>query len=175
MNHKALPFRSIQDWSFIFIILFFVLSFIDRRFGILGLVCLAVPLVLALLGYGRLHCSHVCPRGSFFSKVLRHVSMERKLPPFFRSLEFRYGVLVFMALCLTGNVFRHYPDLVAMANGMFQVMTASFAVGAIFGIFFKPRSWCTFCPIGFSASLIKEAQDEQAERRKAVQMKQESD
>jgi polyferredoxin len=165
MNRKPLPFRSIQNWSFIFLILFFVLSFIDRRFGILGLVCLAVPFVLALLGYGRLHCSHVCPRGSFFSKVVSRISVGHKLPPFFRSLEFRYGVMVFMAICLTGNVFRFYPDLVAMANGMFQVMTASFAVGTIFGIFFKPRSWCTFCPIGFSTGLIKEAQTQSAERK----------
>lgn len=167
MTRKSIPFRSIQDWSFIFLILFFVLSFIDRRFGILGLVCLAVPLILALLGYGRLHCSHVCPRGSFFGKVVSRISMERKLPPFFRTLEFRYAALVLMAMCLVGNVFRFYPDLTAMANGMFQVMTASFAVGTILGIFFKPRSWCTFCPIGFSASLIKEAQDQHKIRRKS--------
>jgi len=164
MKSKKVTFHSIQDWSFVFLILFFVLSFIDRRFGILGLVCLAVPLVLALLGYGRLHCSHICPRGSFFSKVVGKISLGHKLPPFFRSTGFKYGMLVFMALCLTGNVFRYFPDWVAMANGMFQVMTVTFAIGTILGIFFKPRSWCTFCPIGYTSGLIKEAQQKTVNR-----------
>ena len=156
---KTATFRSIQDWSFIFLILFFGLSFIDRRFGLVGLVCLATPLVLSLLGYGRLHCSHLCPRGSFFGKFVKYVSLGNKLPRFFRSEEFRIGLLFFMIVCMTGNVIRFIPDWLAVANGMFQIMTASFLVGIVFGIIYQPRSWCTFCPIGYATTLIKDAQN----------------
>jgi len=155
MKRKTIAFKSIQDWSFIFLILFFILSFIDRRFGILGLVCLSIPLVLSLLGYGRVHCSHICPRGSFFGKVVKFISIGHKLPSYFRSQEFKVGLLIFMIICMTGNVLRFFPDWIAMANGMFQIMTGSLIIGIVFGIIFKPRSWCTFCPIGYASGLIK--------------------
>lgn len=162
---KKLPFDSIQDWSFILMIVFFVLSFIDRRFGILGLVCLAVPIVLSLLGYGRTHCSHICPRGSFLSKVVGRISLKNKLPKLFRSDVVKYGLLVFFFMCMFGNVLRFFPDWIAMANGMFQIMVGSLFVGIVFGFIFQPRSWCTFCPIGTFTSEIQAIQIENQEKR----------
>lgn len=168
---KKIPFDSIQDWSFIILIAFFVLSFIDRRFGILGLVCLAVPIVLSLLGYGRGHCSHICPRGSFFGKVVKHISLKKKMPKFFRNEVFKYGLMVFFFVCIFGNVLRYYPDWVRMANGMFQIMVVSLFVGIVFGFIFQPRSWCAICPIGMLTGEIQAIQIENQQAREKRKQK----
>ncbi len=168
---KKLKFESIQDWSFIIMIAFFVLSFIDRRFGILGLVCLAVPILLSLFGYGRAHCSHLCPRGSFLGKVVKHISLKNKLPKFFRSDIVRYGLMVFFFVCIGGNVLRFFPDWIAMANGMFQIMVASLFVGIIFGFLFQPRSWCAICPIGMLTGEIQAIQQENHDNREKRKQK----
>ena len=33
-------------------------------------------------------------------------------------------------------------------------MFASFVVGVLMGVFFKPRSWCQVCPMGHATGLI---------------------
>ncbi len=163
---RKFSFESIQDWSFILMIAFFVLSFIDRRFSILGLVCLAVPIVLSLLGYGRAHCSHLCPRGSFLGKFVKLISLKRKLPKFFRSDEVKYGLMVFFFVCIFGNVLRYFPDWLRMANGMFQIMVASLLVGIVFGFFYQPRSWCAVCPVGTLMGEIQGIQTANQEKRR---------
>lgn len=167
---KKLPFDSIMDWSFIIMLIVFGLSFIDHRFGILGLLCLAVPIVLALLGYGRAHCTHLCPRGSFLGKVVKFISLKKKLPKFFRDENVRFGLIVFFVMCMLGNVLRYFPDWVRMANGMFQIMVASLFIGIVFGVIFHPRSWCAFCPVGALTGEIQKAQlKQQAKKVKPVQ------
>ena len=46
----------------------------------------------------------------------------------------------------SGSVF---PDWVAQFGfGFYSVMLTSFLIGLIVMIFFKPRTWCSFCPMG---------------------------
>ena len=38
---------------------------------------------------------------------------------------------------------------------MFRFMTMSLAIGILMGVVFKPRSWCTVCPMGTGTGLIQ--------------------
>ena len=41
-----------------------------------------------------------------------------------------------------------------IAFALFRFMFASFVVGVLMGVFFKPRSWCQVCPMGHATGLI---------------------
>lgn len=146
--------RSIMSWSWILIVAFFALSFWDERFGLLGFVCMLVPIGLALSGRGKVHCSHYCPRGSFFGKFLSLVSLKRTMPRFMTTKWFRHAFLVFMltrfGFCLYRLGFEN------IAFGMFRFMLSSFILGIVLGIVFLPRSWCKVCPMGHTAGMIRD-------------------
>ena len=40
------------------------------------------------------------------------------------------------------------------AFGFYSIMLTSTIIGLVFMIFFKPRSWCVFCPMGTMTQLI---------------------
>lgn len=154
MKRKKLPFNSIQDWSFIFIILFFILCFIHPMFGLFGFVCMFVPMILALTGYGKSHCSHICPRGSFLGFFLQKISLRNKLPKFCRTTLFKALVLSWMMSMFVINIITSWPSVIALASGMFRMMFMSFIIGVVLGIIYIPRSWCQICPMGFGSGLL---------------------
>ncbi|TCK93270.1 hypothetical protein EDC19_1461 [Natranaerovirga hydrolytica] len=168
-NNKK--FRNHQGWSWILIIAFFVLSIFDFRFGILGLLCMAAPLYHALRGRGKLHCSKYCPRGSFLGRFMQYVSLNHTLPKFMRTRKFKHLLLIYMISMFTFSIiytgihtefaFRELSFVV------FRFMGVSFIVGILFGIFFKPRSWCQVCPMGHGTALISQLQKNSSKAKKA--------
>lgn len=46
------------------------------------------------------------------------------------------------------------PWLVQFAYGFYSMMLTSNLIGIIFMILYKPRTWCTFCPMGTMTQLI---------------------
>ncbi|SHE33293.1 4Fe-4S binding protein [Alkalibacter saccharofermentans] len=146
--------KNIQSWSYVIIIGFFVLSFIDHRFGILGLVCMGHPIFLAFKGHGKAHCSKVCPRGSFFGKFLPKISMNNPLPKSWRTTKVKNAALILMASVFTVMMALRGRGFTEIATILFRMMFMSFLIGALMGIIFKPRSWCQICPMGHGAYLI---------------------
>ncbi|NTW71736.1 MAG: 4Fe-4S ferredoxin [Eubacteriaceae bacterium] len=146
--------KNIQSWSYVIILGFFILSFLDRRFGIFGLVCMGHPVYLALKGHGKAHCSKVCPRGSFFGNVLDKISMNNTLPKSWRTKKVKNGILVLMIFAFSWLSIRSGGGFVEIATVIFRMMFISFLIGTLLGIIFKPRSWCQVCPMGHGAYLI---------------------
>lgn len=146
---------SIVKWSWIIIIVFFVLSFIDVRFAIGGLLCMISPIGFALAGKGKRHCSHYCPRGSLFGKFLPIVSMKNSLPKFMTKKWFKHGLLIFMIGAFGFYLVRFGWGFENIGNAIFSIMLRSFLVGIVFGIVFMPRSWCKICPMGHAAGMIR--------------------
>ena len=72
--------KSHMEWSWILMVIFFVLSIVNIYFGILGLFCMLTPFIYTFKGHGKLHCSHYCPRGSLFGKYLQKISINKPLP-----------------------------------------------------------------------------------------------
>jgi hypothetical protein len=149
--------QSHQNWSWIIIITFFILGFLDTRFGILGFICMGAPIYHALKGEGKIHCSKYCPRGSFLGKFLQRLSLQNQLPAYMRTRMAKNILLGIMmtvfsiSMIHTGFVFEK------MAFALFRFMGMSFVIGILMGVFFKPRSWCAVCPMGHGAGLISEA------------------
>lgn len=148
--------KSLLGWSWIGILLFFALSFVDIRFALLGFLCMAAPITFALLGKGKVHCSHYCPRGSFFGRFLKSISLNHTLPRFMCTKAFKNGLLAFMAGAFAFCLYRMGFGYDRIAATLLRMMLVSFAAGTIMGIYYMPRSWCKVCPMGHAAGLIRD-------------------
>ena len=97
--------------------LYLALGFFNILFAWLGLICFAVPLVLALTGHGKIYCNRYCGRGQLFGILGKKFSRNRPIPAWLRSKWFRYGFLAFFMfmfgrmLFATYNVFTGAADL----------------------------------------------------------------
>ncbi len=154
MAKHLLKLKSHMDWSWILIVGFFALSVLHFAFGLLGFACMITPMVHAFKGKGKIHCSHYCPRGSFFGKFLPSVSTGRKLPDFMRTKWFKNLLLGAMVSMLTLAMVHADGNLVKMGFALLRFMVASSVVGVLMGIFFKPRSWCQVCPMAHATTII---------------------
>ena len=151
---KKLPFQSIQNFSFIIIVLFFVLSLLAPIFGLFGLVCMVVPVGLAIAGYGKAHCSHICPWGSFFGRILSYVSMKRKaLPHFMRTKPFKTVLPVWMAGMFMISIVTTVDDLTLLGSAIFRMMFISFIVGALYGNILSAKIMVSHLPHGIRCRL----------------------
>lgn len=146
--------KNQQHWTWIIIISFFILGFLDSRFGILGLVCMGTPIYHALRGEGKVHCSKYCPRGSFLGKFLDKLSMQNQLPAYMRTKKAKNILLIIMITVFSFSMYHTGFVFDKMAFAILRFMLMSFIIGILMGIFFKPRSWCVVCPMGHGAGLI---------------------
>jgi len=135
-------------------VLFLTLSIIDYRFGVLGFICMGAPIYHALRGRGKIHCAKHCPRGSLLGKFLQKISMNNTLPKFMKTKKFKTGLLMLMLSVFAFGMLHTGGDPGKIAFTMFRFMTSSLIVGIIMGVFFKPRSWCAVCPMGYGTVLI---------------------
>ncbi|SHH29542.1 4Fe-4S binding protein [Clostridium grantii] len=148
--------KSHQSWSWIFMVLFILLSILDIRFGILGFICMTMPMYHAIKGRGKIHCSHYCPRGSILQKFLKEISFNNTLPTPFRK-HGKKVLITIMIILFSFSMYHAGPNIYRIGFALFRFMTASFALGIIMGVIFKPRSWCQVCPMGYAAELITKA------------------
>jgi len=156
---------SHMKWSWIIIVTFFALSTFDIRFGILGILCMTMPIVHALRGRGKIHCVKYCPRGSFLGRFLAKLSFNRPLPKFMMSKQFKNLLLAFMGAVLLYALYHTQGDFHKLSHAFYRFMGISFIVGITIGILFKPRSWCVVCPMGHATSLITEIQGFQSQKK----------
>ena len=146
--------KSHMAWSWIIMVIFLMLSILDLRFGLGAVLCMTMPMVHALRGHGKIHCSHYCPRGSLFGRFLQRISLRNTLPNFMRTRAFKNGLLSLMVLMLSISLTHNHHSIQAVGMALFRFMSASLAVGLVLGVFYQPRSWCQICPMGHATGLI---------------------
>ena len=150
--------KSHMKWSWIIIVAFFILSTLNIRFGILGILCMTMPLIHALRGRGKVHCIKYCPRGSFLGRFLKKISFNRSLPKFAKTKLFKNILLLVMISVLSYALYHTQGNLLKLSHAFYRFMGISFIVGITIGIIFSPRSWCVVCPMGHATTLIKDIQ-----------------
>ena len=143
-----------RKWHWTLIVMFFTLSIFNTWFGLLGIICMGSPIAQALKGNGRIHCTKYCPRGSFLSTFLNKISFRNSLPRFMTTKNFRNSLLILMGLMLSTGMYHAWGDMQKIAFTLFRFMGVSFLFGIMLGIFFKPKAWCSICPMGHASNLI---------------------
>ena len=158
--------KSYMKWSWIFMVIFILLSILDIRFGVLGFICMGVPMYHAIKGRGKVHCSHYCPRGSLLGNFLRNISLQNNLPKKLRGKTVKNILLIFMITMFSISLIHAGPNFKLIAFAIFRLMMSSLALGLIMGIVFRPRTWCQVCPMGYATGLIKNVKDKKEIKNK---------
>jgi polyferredoxin len=149
-------------------VLFIVLSIADIRFGVLGFICMTVPMYHAIKGRGKVHCSHYCPRGSLLGNFLKNISLQNNLPKKLRGKSVKNVLLVLMMTMFSISLIHAGPNFSKVAFAVFRLMMASLALGIVMGVIFKPRSWCQVCPMGYATGLIRNAKNKKENNKKVA-------
>ncbi|MCK4937671.1 MAG: 4Fe-4S binding protein [Methanosarcinales archaeon] len=132
----------------------FIIGLIFIGFVVLGGILLA-PL------FGRFWCGWLCPRGVFLDRVLAPMSMNRRIPKILRTNGFKNMMLAAMTLLLGLSLLGYNPVLrsdnpLSLMGGFLVLMciVSTILLAVPLGIIFKPRTWCSFCPMGYIQSLL---------------------
>lgn len=157
MRKELLQKKVHTDWTWVLMIVFFILGVVNIYFGLLGFVCMLKPVYHALKGRGRVHCSHYCPRGAIFGKFLPKISLGNALPVWMRSKFFKNSLILIMAAVFGFALIHSGGDPRKISFAVFRLMIVSSIFGLVLGIFFKPRSWCQVCPMGTGTGYIRDA------------------
>jgi len=170
------------EYLWIFSAVYLLLGFFNILFAWIGLICFITPLLLSILGKGKIYCNTYCGRGQLFELLggKLKLSMNRSIPAFLRSKGFRYAFLAFFLTMFIVMLFSTYmvfagardlkevvtvlwtiklpwnwtntsmvsPWIAQFAFGLYSIMLTSTILGILTMIFFKPRSWCVYCPMG---------------------------
>ncbi|MDC7219661.1 MAG: hypothetical protein PQJ59_06955 [Spirochaetales bacterium] len=146
--------KSHLSWTWVLYFMFMGLSILDIRFGLLGFACMFSPLLFAFFGKKKKHCSTYCPRASFLKNFLGKVSLKHTLPKPLRSNGFRNILLGLMMGMFIFSLIRTGGDISKIAAVMFRMIVVSSVMSLLMGFFYKERSWCTVCPMGYAAKLM---------------------
>lgn len=148
--------KLVQFWkkySFLFFFIFLVAGLFDFRFALVAIICMVGPVVMAFFK-GRFWCGNICPRGSFYDRVVSRFSGKRNPPRFLSSPFFRAFMVLFIFTMFGLNIYLT-PELTWQSAGkiFYKIIVLTTFAGMIFALFFNHRTWCAFCPMGTLSSL----------------------
>jgi polyferredoxin len=122
----------------------------------LGFIAIGFMLLMFILVWfrGRFYCGWICPMGAFHERILARVSLKKPMLPLFRKTWFKWLVLTLMLGLLTARLIMSGgdPEVIAAIFVMMWTISTGFAVAL--GLVWKPRSWCSFCPMGTVQGLL---------------------
>ncbi len=121
--------------------------------GYIAIGMLIFMLMLALFR-GRYYCGWFCAMGSFHERVISRISCKKKMLPVFKAQWFRWTVFVLMMGLLTSRLVLAggNPEKIGATFVMMWSIATGLAIGI--GLIWKPRSWCSICPMGMIQGLI---------------------
>ena len=99
-----------NEYLWIFSAVYMTLGFFNILFAWIGLICFITPLLLSIIGKGKIYCNSYCGRGQLFELLGSRfkLSSNRSIPAFVRSKWFRYGFLAFFMTMFSIMVFSTY-------------------------------------------------------------------
>lgn len=98
------------DYLWIVSGLYLILGFVNILFAWLGLLCFAIPLLIAIIGKNKAYCNRYCGRGQLFQLLGGRLGLSRNrdIPSWLRSKWFRYGFLTFFMFMFGNMLFSTY-------------------------------------------------------------------
>lgn len=152
-NDKITPRRVKQLIMSVVFLLILIGIYIDPLFGFALPACMIAGIGTGYF-YGRKWCDWACPRGSFYEECLVRVSQKKPIPKILTSEPFKIAVLIVM-FSIFGYftyIYLRYPLSLGRAYGLLLTITS--LIGISLGLYFRPRIWCAFCPVGSIAGWL---------------------
>ncbi len=116
----------------------------------LGYIAIAMLLFMLILSLfrGRYYCGWFCAMGSFHERLLALFSRKKKMLPVFKAPWFRWLIFVLMMGLLLSRLILAEGDPKKIGAAFVMMWTISTGMGIWLGLLWKPRSWCSICPMG---------------------------
>ncbi len=112
---------------------------------------LALAMMIAMIGmtfiWGRLFCGWICAMGAFHERVLAKVSLKKEMPQLFKKTWFRWLVFIGLMGLMISRLLMSGGDPAKVGAVFVMMWTVSTVIAVAIGLYFKPRSWCNFCPM----------------------------
>ena len=121
--------------------------------GLIAFICMIGPVAVSIYK-GRYWCGNICPRGSYYDKLVSRFSRNRKIPSFLRSVPFRVFMVMFIFTMFGVQMYFAWGDWNAVGRVFWNIIFVTTIVGTVLGIVYSPRAWCTFCPMGSLSALV---------------------
>ncbi|MBO8138664.1 MAG: 4Fe-4S binding protein [Desulfotomaculum sp.] len=143
---------SLRNYAWSILVVFLIAGWFYPAIGLMAIVCMAAPIIVAAFSGKRKWCALFCPRGIFNDVILKKITRNVKPPAFLTSTAFKVGFFVFlMANLIIGLI---GADTIAEAGFVFvRLVSVTTAIAIVLGFYYQQRAWCGFCPMGFLASL----------------------
>lgn len=143
-----------KKYGDILFLLFLILSLYNIKLGIIGAICMIIPIIMALAKKGRFWCGNYCPRGNFFDNIIKIISLDIKVPKILKNFIFRTIVVFIIMYNFIYNILYKVETLEQLGYVFYKTIAITTIIAIILGIVFNARSWCYFCPIGSITSFI---------------------
>lgn len=121
--------------------------------GYIAIAMLVFMIILALFR-GRYYCGWFCAMGAFFERVLSVVSRKRNMLPLFKESWFKWLVFALMMGLLTSRLTLAGGDPRKIGAAFVMMWSISTGMAMALGLVWKPRSWCSICPMALFQGLI---------------------
>ncbi len=119
---------------------------------------LALALMLTMIGLtfvkGRWYCGWLCAMGAFHERVTAKISLKREMPVLFKKTWFRalfFGLLMGL---MTSRLLASGGEPAKIGAVFVMMWTVATTIAILFGLYYKPRSWCNFCPMASMQGLL---------------------
>jgi len=120
------------------------------RYPMLGFVVPAAMLTGVVGGFfrGRYVCGNICPRGSFFDTYFSLLGTRRPVPDWMAGMPFRWLVLAALMGFMAWRLAQDPGNLEHWGSVFWSMCALTTALGVLLGLAYRPRTWCSFCPVG---------------------------
>ena len=153
MVSKNEIYNIIHQWSWVFLLAFCLIGIFYPVIGTIALVCMLAPVVVAFFR-GRMWCGNFCPRGSFNDIILAKFSAKGKMPSFLSTTLFRVFFLIVLMSAFSIQLVLAWGNSVAIGWVFLRMIIITTLLTLVLGLIYKPRTWCTFCPMGTMAYFV---------------------
>lgn len=150
-----------RDRTFTFIrkhawIMTLLIAIVGQWYPKLGLIVVFIMAGLIITAFfkGRYWCGNICPHGSLFDRIFLPISLNRKIPDFFKSTTSITVVFLFFMF----NFGRNFISIISHWSGLDSLDKLGllfsntylmvFIVGGFLAAVVNPRTWCQVCPMG---------------------------
>lgn len=156
-KHMKKWIRSQQRWTWVITVAWMTIANIWHPFGLFGFVCMFTPILVAFFGLGKMSCARICPRGSFIATFTRPISLGLAMPAWMHTKRFRFVLwAVMMGSFAVLLVWAIPKGIDTLGFTVLVFMETATALAFLTGIVFRPRSWCTVCPMGITSGKIRD-------------------
>lgn len=145
-----------KKYAFLVLVAYLVIGFfIFPAIGAVALICMLAPVVLAF-SRGREWCGRYCPRGSLWDEVFAKLNKSREIPGWAKGRAFRMFMLVLIFTVFGWQMVYAWPDPAEIGLVFLRIIFITTLVGIVLALYYSPRTWCSFCPMGTLASWAAE-------------------